>query len=410
MKHIKFLTIFSIILVALLSCSKNDNEIDADVLASIKSPYILETLREQNITSKNDVESMTELKMTVNVSKLSGEDCKWRYDYNLHENNLLAGLDQFKSLKKLILVNRIELNDDKTNFVFINASTSCYSEEDLFLPIRAEIENLPNLEEVYYSSHFRDISSKISLELKNCPKLKRIGTANPFLGIKNYPTEEIIVMDETNFSEENPSYEKFEEYAGSDESGEASEIGSIMHNTSINLEDLPMLESLHLFQAAIRGITKSNCPNLKKVFYFKKRGSLGTGGWLFDPALADIEEFYLDYQYYEPFPSYDPVIFDLSSFTNLNTFYYKFFVPGGDRNSVPVGSKLRIQNGANLQNDLKITIDFRNYFGETFVQGDSRRLAFCLDDDITEEFMTNNILIKSRHGDEGSEVVTFSCE
>lgn len=410
MKHTKILTFLFLVIMTFSSCSKNDNEIDSDVLASIESPYILEALREQNITSKKDVESLTELKLTLNVSKLGDDDCKWRYNYNLHENNLLAGLNQFKSLKKLIIVLRHELNDDKTNFSIWESSSSCASMEDALLPILAQVENLPNLEEFYYSSHYRNIASIISLEVKNCPKLIRIGTANPFIGIKDYPTEEIILMDETNFLEENPSYENFEEYAGSDESGEASEINSLMYNTRIHLENLPSLASLHLFQAAIRGITKFNCPNLKKVFYFKKRGSLGTGGWLFDPALTDIEEFYFDYQYYEPFPSYDAVIFDLSPFRNLNTFYYKFFVPGGDRNSVPVGSKLRIQNGTNLQHDLKITVDFRNYRGGTFVQGDSRRLAFCLDDDITEEFMTTNILIKSRHGDEGSEVVTFSCD
>ncbi|WP_396591182.1 hypothetical protein [Allomuricauda sp. R78024] len=135
-----------------------------------------------------------------------------------------------------------------------------------------------------------------------------------------------------------------------------------------------------------------------------KRGDIGTDGWLFDPALADIEEFYFDYQYFEPFSSFDPSILDLSGFANLNKFYYKFFVPGGDRNSVPVGSKL------NIQNDLKITVDFRNYFAATFEQGDSNRLAVCLDENITEEFMSNNILIKSRHGDQGSEVVTFNCD
>ncbi|MFS4492764.1 hypothetical protein [Maribacter sp. 2308TA10-17] len=413
MSYIKIPTFFLLFFIIINGCSKDDGEIDSDVLATIQSPHIIDALLEQKDNfggqiDKNDIESLTELKLTLNVNKLSKENCQWQFDYNLEENNLLEGLEQFKSLKKLVLVIRPNLSEDNTNFNYENYNGgTCFKEENE--PLKILIEKLENLEELYVSFYYINYSNDINFEVANCPKLKKIGTANPFVGIVNYPTEETITMDNSNFLEENPSYEKFEPYVGSDESDEASFIFSLLYNTQLHLENLSNLESLHLFHSPLRGITKNNSPKLKKLFYFKKRGELGTGGWLFDPALLDIEEFYFDYQYYSPFPSYDPQTLDLSGFSKLNKLYYKFWFPGGERNSVPPGSKLRVQNGTNMQNNLEITVDFEKY-GSAFQQGDPKRFVFCLDEDITEEFKNNNITVKSVNGVEGFEALTSSCE
>ncbi|WP_396591183.1 hypothetical protein [Allomuricauda sp. R78024] len=151
MRHTKILTLLFLILIGLSNCSKDDG-FDSDILTTIESPYILEALREQNKTSIKEVESLTELKLTLNVNKQGEDYSDWRYDYNLEESNLLAGISQFKNLKKLILVIRGELTSDKTKFA---DKVRFAIAEDVQPRIIAAIENLDNLEEIYFSSQLK---------------------------------------------------------------------------------------------------------------------------------------------------------------------------------------------------------------------------------------------------------------
>lgn len=421
----KKITPFILLLALFISCNKSD-DFDPAVHAEIASPYLEEVLIDLGIDSdgkingqvlKSEVEAVDELVIQISLAR-EVEQCKPKYDYDLINENLLAGLENLSNLKKAVLILQPNFNEDKTNFE-ITSTDDCGGEYLTWTgndyvynfnnDVTANIEQLNKLEELYIANHLGRGYRYLNLKISNCTNLVKIGTANPTKGIVDYPDEDFIRIDESNFIMDSPSYNKFYNFSGSDNVGEASYIRGAFGGTYLQIVDLPKLESLHFYGAFFKQFEIKNTPELKKLFLFKKRFDFDTEFFLFNSDLSGLEEIYLDYQYYTPFPDSDERrTLDLSGFSNLNTLYYKFRVLGKERNSIPAGSILNIKNGTNLENDLKITLDYRKY-GEAFQQGDSRLMAFCLDDNITEDF-NNNIIIKSRFGDEGSEVVTFSCD
>ena len=421
----KKLTPLIILITLFVSCNKSD-EFDPAVHVEIASPYLEEVLIDLGIDSdgkingqvlKSEVEAVEEILIQISLAR-EVEQCKAKYDYDLINKNLLEGLENFINLRKAILILQPNFNDDKTNFENIstgdcggeyvtwNGNDYVYNFND---DVTANIEQLNKLEELYIANHLGRGYRYLNLKISNCTNLDKIGTANPMKGIVDYPDEDFIRIDESNFFMDSPSYNEFYNFLSTDNSGEASNILGAFGGSNLKIDDLPKLESLHLYEAYFKEFEITNTPKLKKLYLFKKRFDFNNDFFLFSSALDGLEELYLDYQYYTPFPDSDERrTLDLSGFSNLNMFYYKFRVLGGERNSIPAGSILNIKNGTNLENDLKITLDYRKY-KTAFQQGDSRRMAFCLDDNITDEFK-GNIVIKSRFGDEGSEVVTFSCD
>lgn len=175
-----------LLLVLCISCNKSD-DFNPAIHAEIASPYLEEVLIDLGIDSDgilnqqvliSDIENIQDLSIITElfqkVEEPYDQGCQnLKYNYDITNNDLLSGIDNFKNLQKLVLIIRQAEIPNSTGwscgddvYTFPNGNTTTEH-----LEISVEIDNLDKLEELYFSN-FNSYYQFLNLTVSNCNKIK----------------------------------------------------------------------------------------------------------------------------------------------------------------------------------------------------------------------------------------------
>lgn len=178
----------------------------------------------------------------------------------------------------------------------------------------------------------------------------------------------------------------------------------------LKLNNLSELTSLHINDSWFRApISIQNCFKLNKLFYYNPR-ALNYFNSFENVFFNDIEELYVlaKNSRYDGASSDLDFSYDFSDAKKLKKIIQPMYSNGyGWYDRVKFG--FSIKNGMNLSNDLTIKLLIREE-NTLVTQDDLHFFNMCLDDNITNEFLMNNISIESPFGSFNGTAVTTNCD
>ncbi|WP_418501866.1 hypothetical protein [Flagellimonas sp.] len=360
---------------------------------------------------KEDVEKVEELDVVLNIFQDSDTNCRARFDFDFKNQDLLDGLEQLKNLRKLVFVVRSQPDEQMEVFKYKQLlNNECPKESNelgrsIFL---STISGMKELEEFYYHGLITDFGYKIKVKLEDGPELIKIGTANPYVGLSKYPKKETNIFDfeKDKFFSNTRTYGSVYSLFGNDTAGDVTGEGTEIL-ASFELNNLTALEKIHLYHQDIN-IDLDNGSYPKELFIWKKRGVFKPEFYLYDSAFNNIEELYIDYNHWA-MGGGEGKSLDLNSFYNLSKISYRFFVDGGlGEYSSEERSKLILNNMNNLGNDLQIKVMFEPRLDIELEN--LKNFDICLDSDITQEFLSENVEIIWEGGIEDYTLINLECD
>lgn len=158
------------------------------------------------------------------------------------------------------------------------------------------------------------------------------------------------------------------------------------------LENLPNLVSMELINFRM-SVSSTNTPELKTIYLLNTLATYTVNGTP-PPFPSTIEEFY----YYTPhgfsFNPYESGLeLNLGTFPQLKKVHYVY---GNYGYTDIVDTGLNIKNGNNIANDLEIILEFPDPMVAHPLGVD--QFYLCLDDDISPQFILNNVKVISTEG------------